>query len=250
MKKLLLLAVSALVSVAAFSQACTPDPQYTQAGVYPDSATGLPQACADQPYAVTITNIVPVDTVQMVGPVPITIPFDSVVIFSWTGLPTGFTYDCYDGGNTTSPVDQCAFEGGTSGCVLLSGNPPTADIGSYQQVITLDGYLGGQTTPLATEVVDYYYIHVVACQAGIETLSNSKFLVYPNPANEVITVNGLNDLDVERVSVVDMAGKVLRSYDNVDVPALDMDLTDVNSGMYFVQIDYNGTREMIKFIKK
>ena len=251
MKKLLLSLTIAVVSAFSANAQCTPDPQFTEPGIYPDSATGLTPACADQPYNELITIIVPVDTTAMIGPFPITLPFDSVVVSSWTGLPSGFTYSCNSPSNVFSPADGCAFEGGVTGCVMITGNPTMAQIGSYQQIITTDAYLQGN--PMGnptTVVVDYYYIQIIDCTNGINALTSSKFLVYPNPAKSVITLNGLNDIDVESVIVKDMSGKMMAYYDNINTPALDMDINHLSSGMYFVQVNYNGVNEVIKFIKE
>ena len=43
MKKILLTLALAFAFIGANAQ-CTPDPQFTIAGIYPDSATGLPNA--------------------------------------------------------------------------------------------------------------------------------------------------------------------------------------------------------------
>jgi hypothetical protein len=66
----------------------------------------------------------------------------------------------------------------------------------------------------------------------------------------VITLNGLNGIDVESILVTDMEGKVLESYENVIGPALDMDIDYLQSGMYFITINYNSTSEVVKFIKE
>lgn len=251
MKKLLLSLFVTVVAVAsANAQACTPDPLFTDPGIYPDSATGLMPACADQAYMQLITNVVPADTLvdlPIVGPTPI--PIDSVVITDWQGLPPGFTYACYDAGNTISPLDNCAYEGGTTGCAMITGNPTMADIGSYQQIITVDASAGNglQTT---TEIIDYYWIHVIDCTNSIETLTDSRFLVYPNPAKQKITLNGLNGIEVESVVITNMGGQQMAYYDNVSTPALDMDLSHLDNGMYFVTVNYNGVSEVIKFIKE
>lgn len=134
---------------------------------------------------------------------------------------------------------------------MVTGTPTAAQIGSYQQTITTDAYLQGN--PLgnpSTVIVDYYYIHIVDCTAGLNTITNSKFLVYPNPAKEMITLNGLNGIDVHGVSVIDMQGKVLKHYDQVNTSALDMDIDHFNEGMYFIRIDYDSTSETIKFVKQ
>jgi hypothetical protein len=249
-KRLLFSAIALLTSLSASAQ-CTADPQYVDPGVYPDSATGMAAACIDVPYSETITIIVPYDTTTIVFGIPFTFVFDSIVVDSWDwGGLTGFTYQCSSPGNVISPVDNCSFEGDQTGCILVEGNPTAADIGSYQQEITTVAYLPGAPGNPNTVLVDYYYIQVLDCGLSLPTLTDSKFLVYPNPAKSVITLNGLNGIDVESILVTDMEGKVLESYENVIGPALDMDIDYLQSGMYFITINYNSTSEVVKFIKE
>lgn len=252
MRQILLCASMMLFFGLGASAQCTPDPQYVTPGVYPDSATGLAPGVVGQPYDELITVIVPYDTTIMVGPFPFTMVFDSVVVTDWQGLPNGFTYACYDAGNVTSPVDGCAFEGNTNGCIAITGNPTANEIGSHQQIITTQTY----TTPDSplgepTEtVVDYYYIHITDTTSGIAQISTSKFMVYPNPSRDVITINGLNDISLEAISVIDLNGKVLATYTDVTGASLDMNINHLQSGMYYVRVDFNGISEMIKFIKE
>ena len=58
MKKILLTLTLALAFIGANAQ-CTPDPQFTLAGIYPDSATGLSTAIVGQAYDEVITIISP-----------------------------------------------------------------------------------------------------------------------------------------------------------------------------------------------
>lgn len=253
MKKLLLSFTLVLGAIATVNAQCTPDPQYTDPGIYPDSATGLTPQCADQPYYQLITNVVPADTtitVPIIG--SMTLVFDSVVISSWTGLPNGFSYACYDAQNTISPVDGCAFEGNTTGCVEITGNPTLADVGSYQQIINVDAYL--TPNPLGnpqSQTVDYYYIQILDCsQGGLSAITNSKFYVYPNPAKDMITLNGINGLAVENVQVISMEGKVMATYTDVTGGDLDMDINNLSEGMYFIHINHDGQTSVVKFIKE
>jgi hypothetical protein len=253
MKQLLLSATILLVTAFSASAQCTADPQYTTPGVYPDSATGLPAAIAGTPYNETITIIVPLDTTLMIGPIPFTLDFDSVVVSDWQGLPPGFSIACNSPQNTTSPTDQCAFEGNTTGCIAITGNPVEADTGSYQQIITTQAY----TTPNSplgepTEtIVDYYYIHILSgSSAGVATLSQSKFALFPNPAQDVVTLNGLNDVDVSSVTVSDLNGKIFDTFTTFQGAALDINVDRLESGVYFIRINYDGTSETLKFIKE
>lgn len=251
MKQLLLSFSLLTLLVFGANAQCTPDPQYTEGGVYPDSATGLAPAYVGQTYNEVITVIVPVDTTIMVGPIPFVLTFDSVVVSNWQGLPPGFTVDYYSPDNVFSPIDQGCFEGDKTGCILISGNPTAQDVGSYQQIIDTDAY-STPNSPLGeptVTVVDYYYIHIIDAN-GIGGITKSKFALFPNPATEMVTLNGLNDVDVSSVSLVDMNGKQHAYFDTFSAASMDINVENLESGMYFVNINYNGTQEILKFIKE
>lgn len=251
MKQLLLSFTLLTLLVFGANAQCTPDPQYTIGGVYPDSATGLAPAYVGTPYNEVITVVVPVDTTIMIGTIPFTLTFDSVVVSDWQGLPPGFTVTYYSPNNVFSPIDQGCFEGSQTGCVLISGTPTAQDVGSYQQMITTDAY-STPNSPLGeptVTVVDYYYIHVMDTTAGVSALTKSKFALFPNPSNDVVTLNGLNDVNVSSVTLVDMNGKQHATYNTFNGATLKMNVADLESGLYFVRINYNGISETLKFMK-
>jgi hypothetical protein len=95
MNKLLLLicTVFALSATNSYSQ-CTPNTAITTPGIFPDSATGLSPAVTGQLYTQVMQLRVPVDTVTMIGPLPVTVPIISIELLSFAGLPAGLTYSC------------------------------------------------------------------------------------------------------------------------------------------------------------
>lgn len=253
MKRLLLLFAATIITGLSANAQCTPDPQYTDPGVYPDSATGFPDACVGELYDLTITNVVPVDTTTMVGPVAVTLSFDSAVVVSVTGLPPGFSHSCYDAQNTTSPPDQCAFEGGTTGCISITGTPQSGDEGVYDLSIVVEVYLEGATIPGATQTVDYYSIEVKpagSCGVGINEATAENFRLFPNPVSESFTLNGLDGSDIEHVSIVDATGKVVRTRNDVHATSLNLNVSDLTEGVYFVKVGHNSSTSVIRFIKE
>jgi len=253
-KKLLsICALFALVGLtsSAYGQ-CTPDPQYTDPGVYPDSATNFMNACANSSYQQVVTIIVPADTtVEVVPGFPVTLSMDSIRITNVSGLPAGFTYDCLAAG--------CAFLGNTTSCLAINGNPTSGDVGNYALVIDLDIFVGGSTTP-AQETVDYYVIDVLAdtdpaCAVGIESLDANEFSVgqnVPNPFSDYSTINFASGSNQNiNFTVVDMLGKVVL---NRNVSAIQGDnrirlsANELENGVYLYSIT-NGantvTRRMV-----
>jgi len=182
MKKLLLLFAITFGCITANAQ-CTPDPQYTNAGIYPDSSVGMPAALVGQPYNEVITIITPLDTNVIFSGFPINVDIIDIALDSVNGLPANFAYDC--------AAPNCVFAGGSTSCAVLSStiNPTVADIGSYQifmyTTTTVDaGAFGIQTQ---NDIIDYYYIYVTDNTTSImNQFDNFTFElkgVYPNPVN-------------------------------------------------------------------
>jgi len=144
------------------AQVCAPDPQYTQPGIYPDSITNLDSGIVNIAYSDTITVIVPLDTISSICPCGGCIPcvdIDSIVLTNITGLPPGLSYQCVP--------PSCAFPGGTSGCVLISGTPTVA--GTYNLLAFVAAYVQchvaafGCSTISSTQedTIKYYTIVII-----------------------------------------------------------------------------------------
>lgn len=240
MKKLLLLASATFLLTLNLSAQCTPDPQYTSSGVYPDSATNFLPACLGEPYVQLVTNVVPADTsiVLIPGLPATTVPIDSIVVVSVTGLPPGLTFECNNG--------DCAFEGGTIGCAVISGTPTTA--GTYTVIFELKAH----SVITQNFTLDYYKIVVSDCNpstVGINGLTSSKFKMFPNPASDKVSVQGLDNKNFDRIELTDASGKTILTQD-VNGNTMEINTSLLNAGLYFVNIyDANGM-ETLKLIKE
>lgn len=198
MKKLLLFLALTAMGATSIAQVCTPDPQYTTAGIYPDSATNLPLACLNEIYNVVVTAVVPYDTTAQTPFGPATVTFDSINIkktnniFQVTGLPPNFTFAC--------EPPSCSFPGGGApgqvgkGCLLITGNPtaPTAAGDTFNLAVDLVAYVsnvpivGTYTLDDGTEDVNYYYIAVKAtgtCGSSVNEKNGNPFAVKQNSPN-------------------------------------------------------------------
>ena len=185
MKKIILLftLISVVLFLNAQSQGCSPDPQYSAAGVYPDSATNLSTAYVGQSYSENITLITPNDTdvVLNAGFPAINVTIDSIVLLSVTGLPNNFNYAC-------NP-SNCSFEGGTTACAELysTSNPTPSDIGVYPIVFETRTYASDVPIVVTTtqdDVIDYYYLEISNTTSTFNMINNFTFElkeVYPNP---------------------------------------------------------------------
>lgn len=256
MKKLIL-SITAIAAIlfSGYSQ-CTPDPQFSAAGIYPDSATGLSVAYVGYPYEQIITIVTPSDTVvdiPILGLSSVTI--DNIDLTNVSGLPANFVYEC-------DPVN-CSFPGGTVKCARLysTSNPVLADVGIYPIVFETTTYVSGVPVIGSTtqdDVIDYYFIEIMdtnGVNVGIEKISSESLelkTIYPNPVvdnsriqfisgkNQNVTFNVMNVLGKTLVNTSIMA--------NRGVNELFVSASDFPNGIYLYSITAAGktsTKRMI-----
>jgi len=181
MNKILLTLTLAFAFIGANAQ-CTPDPQYTLVGIYPDSTAGLPNAIVGQPYNEVITIIAPLDTNVVFSGFPVDVTIIDIVLDSVHGLPANFSYDC--------AAPNCTFLGGSTSCAVLKSdiNPTAADVGLYQifMYTTTRADAGLFGIQPQYDIIDYYYIEVSNATALVNQFSLFTFQmndIYPNPVN-------------------------------------------------------------------
>jgi len=224
---------------------CTPDTQFTIAGIYPDSATGLPNAMVGQAYNEVITIISPVDTSTVILGQTIPVTIQTIELESVTGLPPSFSYDC--------ATTDCIFVGGSTSCAVLSSPSPTiTEIGSHQIIMntttTVDAGLFGIQTQ--NDVVDYYYINITNATSVINRFNDFTFElkdIFPNPVNNNSKIQFIlgNSADVvftvfnylgEKIEEKNIAAS--RGVNNIEISAKDyangMYLYSINNGIQLV----------------
>lgn len=81
----------------------------------------------------------------------------------------------------------------------------------------------------------------------VNEFNRQEVKLFPNPTNDRIEINALNTIN--EISVFDLAGQRLMNLKNADFN-LKIDLTDFNSGLYFVKVKTDkgfGTYKVVKF---
>lgn len=68
--------------------------------------------------------------------------------------------------------------------------------------------------------------------------------IYPNPANETITLNGLAYEPINSIKILDMNGAVVLEAESIQI----IPISELKAGMYFVRIIRNGKIEQQKFV--
>jgi len=246
MKKILLTLTLAFALIGANAQ-CTPDPQFTLAGIYPDSATGLPNAIVGQPFNEVITVVTPLDTSAIILNQTIPLTVQTIELTNVVGLPSSFTYNCAN--------SNCIFIGGNTSCAVLSSPSPTSsEVGLHQifmyTITTADAGLFG--IQLQEDTIDYYYINVTNATSVVNQFNDFTFElkdVFPNPVNSNAKIQFISGNSTDIVfSVFNHLGEKIeekniaatRGINDIEISA-----NDYANGMYLYSIN-NGVQIVSK----
>ena len=247
MKKILLSLMLAFAFTSIQAQ-CVPDPIYIIAGIYPDSAAGLPNAIVGQAYNEVITVITPTDTVVEVFGQNIPVAIQTVELINITGLPPSFSYDC--------ATTNCIFLGGSTSCAILSSPSPNASEIGLNQIFMYTttrvdaGFIFGIQTQIDT--IDYYYINVTNATSVVNQFNDFTFElkdVFPNPVNNNAKIQFISGNSADVVfTVFNYLGKkieeknitAIRGVNDVEISA-----KDYANGVYLYSIS-NGLQVVSK----
>ena len=253
MRKILPFLIFALtISFVNAQSGCTPDPAYTAAGIYPDSATGLSSAIVGQSYSENITVITPTDTfvdVPLAGMVNVTI--DNIDLTSVTGLPPNFTYTC--------DPPSCSFAGGTIKCAELYStvDPVAADIGLYPIIFETTTHVSGVPfigTTTQDDMIDYYYIEILADNQTsiLNYFISSTFELkdaFPVPAKDQAIIQFISGTPSNISFVIyDLFGKQVYNkviLANKGINTINVNTSSLSKGIYMYSIN-NGERVLTK----
>jgi len=84
-----------------------------------------------------------------------------------------------------------------------------------------------------------------------ESTSLVKAGVYPNPAHNKATLFvGIDDVSLKDIRVIDLDGRVFPvSLKNSSTQTVELDLTSLKNGMYFIKVDLKGQTKLFKIEK-
>lgn len=87
----------------------------------------------------------------------------------------------------------------------------------------------------------------LSAELATETFDSNAFILFPNPTNQFLNIQNLENEDIEKVTVSDLTGKILMEQSGNISPIYVQSLPE---GIYFVQIQSQGKTYTQKFIKE
>jgi len=124
-----------------------------------------------------------------------------------------------------------------------------------EQIQSLNAY-NGMTIRIGIRCVspDRYMLMIDDFKVTATTLStddfvSSKFSVYPNPANNLVTVSNNGNIQINKVSITDINGRTVKSTNYNGVTETQVNISELNAGIYFMNIDTNEGTATKKIVK-
>lgn len=235
-KRILFVAILALGSFDLFAQ-CTPGANYADStfGAWPDTVQNFPHAMVDVAYVTDLNFKVPSDAGD-IDPTYSGATINYFTVDNVSGLPAGMSYACNIAG--------CTYNGGANGCAQISGTSSTPGTSDIVIQITANIFIG-VNIDVPYEFEGYKII--VDPALGVTLVKEDEVRVYPNPAYDVLTVEGVSN--ATSVRIVDLNGQIV-SASNVSGAKQEINVADLISGVYFVQIESDNGTVIQKFVKK
>lgn len=124
------------------------------------------------------------------------------------------------------------------------------DLASYTGDNTVFAFYGTDGTTDDVEDYDFFVENFVvepkAIMSTTEVDVKKNLNVYPNPFTDYVNI--MNVEKVKSISVVDVSGKLVKSFPK---PEARLNMSDLSSGMYMIILQMNdGTKQSMKIIKK
>ena len=118
--------------------------------------------------------------------------------------------------------------------------------------MSTQSYTSTITGDFAVEINNNGCIDTSACflvdYTGLSEVYSEVISIYPNPASNQITINGLNDLtNITKIEITSITGAIVRK-ENITNSVIDISM--LNSGMYLLFISHQNGFEKISFLKE
>ncbi len=106
-------------------------------------------------------------------------------------------------------------------------------------------------TPFPSSGFDLDAVGVInEASVGVNELEKDDFVkIYPNPVSSKFKVHGLKIYSETVLRVFDLIGNEIKSFELYS-ENFELDVSDLNSGIYFVQIESNNNKSVTKLIKE
>ena len=86
--------------------------------------------------------------------------------------------------------------------------------------------------------------------ASTQSFFANNFSIYPNPTNNVLNLSVKNGLAINEISIVDINGRTVKSINNAFDSEMEINVSDLTSGVYMLNVNTDEGIATSKFVKK
>jgi len=90
---------------------------------------------------------------------------------------------------------------------------------------------------------------VTSSNLKVDEFFSNKFSAYPNPANGVVTLSNTDNILVTAVSISDINGRTVKNMEINNLSEVEMNVAELTSGVYFMNVTTDSGKAVKKFIK-
>jgi hypothetical protein len=81
-------------------------------------------------------------------------------------------------------------------------------------------------------------------------VSSNKFSTYPNPVNDILSISNSENINIKSISITDLNGRVVKNNNYYNVSNIEMNVSDLSSGMYIMNINSDQGTATKKIVKE
>ena len=224
-----------------------------------DTAFAVPTTMGWHPYVYTLENDLgcnydttlyvfvtdPIDTLFFVNNNEYNTPVDTVQMqinecsYDYYTIDSANVVNYVYNGNYTTDVTIYVYHEGTY--TEYTQQVATPDTGTYQVQVLLS-CTNKLNENVVVVITDYFYADLIMSS---EIMGNNNFKIYPNPANNHITIESTEIIN--SIEILSVTGSIIKQLTIEQLNNLIIDITTLKKGIYFIKINDN---KIIKFVKQ
>jgi hypothetical protein len=110
-------------------------------------------------------------------------------------------------------------------------------------------YFGIHNNTPQASTETFLFLDSISLTTNLSTISNliSNINIYPNPTENFLNISNPNNVEIKSISVVDINGRIVKNQSN---SLSQINVSDLNAGVYFVTIEAAEGKTTKKFIKQ
>ena len=110
-------------------------------------------------------------------------------------------------------------------------------------------YFGIHNNTPQASIETFLFLDSISLTTNLSTISNliSNINIYPNPTENFLNISNPNNVEIKSISVVDINGRIVKNQSN---SLSQINVSDLNAGVYFVTIEAAEGKTTKKFIKQ